>query len=112
MARELLKTERMNQLIDIYRPLLTPYQIEIAKLYYFEDWSLSEIAENKKVTRNAIFTLIHRVSKKLEMFEQQMQLTIRFQSVLKHLEFHSIDTSIVDEIRALLFDRKDDSNGI
>ena len=38
--------ERMNALLDAYEQLLTEKQREILNLYYKEDLSFSEIAEN------------------------------------------------------------------
>ena len=58
-----VKNEFISDLLGIYGKLLTDYQLEIMELYYFEDLSLSEIAIDKDVSRNAIFTLIKRVEK-------------------------------------------------
>ncbi len=44
--------EKMNSLLDAYEPLLTDKQQEVLDLYYKEDFSLSEIAENLKISRD------------------------------------------------------------
>ena len=66
---DILKTDYINSLLDIYAELLTPYQQEIMDLYYQEDLSLKEIADEKEISRNAVFTLINRVEKILINYE-------------------------------------------
>ena len=46
--------ERMNALLDAYEQLLTEKQREILNLYYKEDLSFSEIAENLHISRAAV----------------------------------------------------------
>ena len=61
-------------MLDIYAELLTPYQQEIMDLYYQEDLSLKEIADEKEISRNAVFTLINRVEKILINYEEKLHL--------------------------------------
>jgi len=68
------KTDYINSLLDIYAELLTPYQQEIMDLYYQEDLSLKEIADEKEISRNAVFTLINRVEKILINYENKLHL--------------------------------------
>ena len=63
------KTERVNQLLDLYEQLLTAKQKDIMTLYYRYDYSLSEIANELKVSRTAIFDMIKRTTKLLEKYE-------------------------------------------
>lgn len=51
-------------LLDVYAPMLTDKQREVMELYYYEDFSLSEIAEYAGITRQAVRDSI----KKSEMF--------------------------------------------
>ena len=71
---DILKTDYINSLLDIYVELLTPYQQEIMDLYYQEDLSLKEIADEKEISRNAVFTLINRVEKILINYEEKLHL--------------------------------------
>jgi len=43
-----------SSLYDYYQKLLTEKQCNIFEDYYFNDYSLSEIADNLNVSRNAI----------------------------------------------------------
>lgn len=83
------KNELMSDLLGIYGKLLTEYQLEIMELYYFEDLSLKEIADNKNVSRNAIFTLIKRVEKILLEYEDKLKLNIKIRNIEKKLENES-----------------------
>ena len=48
------KTLRMNYLFDFYQALLTPKQQKYMSLYYLDDFSLGEIAEEFEVSRQAV----------------------------------------------------------
>ena len=82
---DIVKNELMTDLIGIYGSLLTEYQLEIMELYYFEDLSLKEIADNQNVSRNAIFTLIKRVEKILLEYEEKLQLNTKLKKVENRL---------------------------
>lgn len=68
------KINRMNELYDAYLDLLTPKQKLYFELYYQDDLSLSEIAEQFQVSRNAVFDNIKRTQKLLEDYEMKLQL--------------------------------------
>ena len=82
---DIVTNELMTDLIGIYGSLLTEYQLEIMELYYFEDLSLKEIADNQNVSRNAIFTLIKRVEKILLEYEEKLQLNAKLKKVENRL---------------------------
>jgi len=71
-----MKTPReyYNLLFDCYESLLTPKEREYFRAYYTEDLSLKEIAENSKVSRSAIQKRIKDTTKKLENFEQKLNI--------------------------------------
>ena len=54
IMEELDKNLYVNRLIDLYGGLLTDHQRNILELYYCCDLSLSEIAEQEEVSRNAV----------------------------------------------------------
>lgn len=68
------KTERINNLLDLYKDLLTDKQQEIMDMYYLYDLSLSEIAQDNNTTRAAVYDLIKRTSKTLENYEDKLHL--------------------------------------
>lgn len=72
------KRARLALLLDFYGDLLTPRQKELLKLYYEEDLSLGEIAENYRISRQAVFDQIHRGEKTLEKYEEKLGLVARF----------------------------------
>lgn len=68
------KTQRMNQLLDAYIELLTKKQKEVLKLYYEEDFSLAEIAEELHISRAAVSDHLKRSEKILEDYEKKLKL--------------------------------------
>ena len=83
---DIVKTQEINNLFDIYRPLLTSKQQEIMEMYFLYDLSLSEIADECQTTRAAAFDLIKRTSKLLENYEQKMYLLEKKIQLLKVIE--------------------------
>ena len=52
---EIEKTNRMNALFEFYAALLTDKQMNYIELYYADDYSLAEIAEEFGVSRQAVY---------------------------------------------------------
>ena len=63
-----------GELYDLYQQLFTDKQRAYFEDYYFQNLSLGEMAENYQVSRNAIFRQLHIVTKKLEEYEEKLQL--------------------------------------
>ena len=68
------KTIYYNNLLSIYGGLLTDVQKEILGEYYEANLSISEIAENRGVSRAAIEDAIRKGTRKLNNFEATMKL--------------------------------------
>lgn len=84
--QDIERTERFNDLLDLYGCLLTKKQEEITSMYFAYDLSLSEIAENTKTTRAAVYDLIKRVCKILEEYEEKLQLLRKKKEILQELD--------------------------
>ncbi len=68
------KKVEISMLIQIYGTLLTEKQLDILDNYYNMDLSLSEIAENNEITRQAVRDIIKKGEKKLFEFEEKLQI--------------------------------------
>ena len=63
---------RFGSLYEIYGALLTEKQRQCLELYFCEDLSLAEIAEEMQVSRQAIHDLLKRVEQMLEHYEEML----------------------------------------
>lgn len=77
---EIEKNYRINSLFEFYQPLLTKKQNDYLELYYGDDYSLGEIAENIHVSRQAVYDNIKRTESILEDYEQKLHLYAEFQA--------------------------------
>ena len=68
---------RFVRLFDIYAPLLSERQRDIMELYYNEDESLSEIAENTGITRQGVRDWIKKTEAQLDGYERALGLAQR-----------------------------------
>ncbi|WP_433749659.1 putative DNA-binding protein [Falsibacillus pallidus] len=80
------KTTRMNYLYDFYQTLLTPKQSSYMSLYYLNDFSLGEIAEEYEISRQAVYDNIKRTEIMLEEYEAKLELFQKFQERLNIYE--------------------------
>ena len=106
------KKVEISMLWQIYGKLLTEKQYEYIDYYYNNDLSLSEIAENDNITRQAVRDIIKKGERKLFEYEEKllfMKKTInqeqKIQRVLWNLTKIQKDssdkqvTSILEEIK-------------
>lgn len=63
-----------NNLFDYYGELLNEKQQEYFKYYYFDNLSLSEIADNLNLSRNAIHKQLKQIEEKLEFYDNKLKL--------------------------------------
>jgi uncharacterized protein len=79
------KDLKYGVLLDFYGFSLTEKQIEVLGMYYNEDMSLSEIAEETGITRQAALDFIKRGSEKLSKLETELKLNEKFSVVSRAL---------------------------
>ena len=99
------KTTRLNYLFDFYQSLLTPKQKSYMSLYYLDDYSLGEIAEEYNVSRQAVYDNIKRTEAMLEQYEEKLLLFQKFlkrQELMSKLREHTAGTKNSMEVDALL----------
>lgn len=69
---------RMGLLYDFYGALLTKKQQKVFGLYYLENLSLAEIAEEVGTSRQAVHDLLQRTEKLLTGWESKLGLVDRY----------------------------------
>ena len=80
------KKVKISILCDLYGKLLTPKQLEFLNDYYNNDLSLSEIAENNQITRQAVRDIIKKGEKKLFEYEEKLLFMKRMSNQEKTIE--------------------------
>ena len=77
---------RMTMLFDFYGDLLTERQREFFDLYYNEDLSLAEIAENYNISRQGVRDVIVRAEALMTDVEDKTHIIRRFQHSQKAID--------------------------
>ena len=112
------KNMRLALLLDYYGNLLSEHRRTIMELYYCEDLSLAEIAENTGITRQAVRDLIKKSQTELYRIDEALCLADHMQTIqskctaaanriesllttLSDAEAKASLSRIVDEIRAI-----------
>lgn len=78
MVLPLEKTAWINLLFDFYGQLLTERQNAAIELYYGQDFSLKEIADEVSVSRQAVHVNLKRAEKLLAGYEEKLGLVAKF----------------------------------
>ncbi len=100
------QTYRMTMLYDFYGELLTERQKEFFDLYYNEDLSLSEIAENEGISRQGVRDVIVRAEAAMQEIEDKTGLIRRFEQFRSHVD---AITQAAEDIRTLNYRQYEDS---
>ena len=77
---------KISMLCEFYGKLLTEKQYELINDYYNNDLSLSEIAENNNITRQAVRDIIKKGEKKLFEYEEKLKFMQRTLDQEKKIE--------------------------
>jgi len=79
-------TVKISMLLQLYEKLLTEKQRELLEDYYNNDLSLSEIAENQGITRQAVRDNLKKGENNLFEYEEKLELMKKFEMQKKELE--------------------------
>ena len=106
------KTTRVNFLYDFYQTLLTEKQRIYMQLYYLDDLSLGEIAEEYGVSRQAVYDNVRRTEAMLEDYEDKLNLFSKFQKRMEMIEeleqlLPTMNQETSEKVRVLLTALKD-----
>ena len=66
------KNVKVSMLCEVYGNLLTKKQLSILQDYYDKDLSLSEMAQNQEITRQAVRDIIKKGENKLFELEEKL----------------------------------------
>ena len=101
--------EKAIELYDCYGMLLTKTQQEFFSSYYLFDLSLSEIAEEKKISRSAVNDALSKALKKLNEYESKLHLLEKNKSIREILDSFGKYTSLTTgtSMWPLLHNQKD-----
>ena len=80
------KNVKISILCQLYGNLLSEKQLEFIDDYYNNDLSLSEIAENHGITRQAVRDMIKKGEKKLFEYEEKLLFMKRMLNQEKKIE--------------------------
>ena len=77
---------RVGSLYEMYGSLLTKKQQRCLELYFYEDYSLAEIADEMQVSRQAVHDLLKRVEQALEQYEKMLSFLKRTETSRRLLD--------------------------
>lgn len=94
------KKEHYIILFDFYENLLTLKQREYFKDYYFADMSLAEIANERGISRNAVFDQLKKIYVLLDEYEEKLSLFKKYEQ--RENVYEELETINDEKIRSLI----------
>lgn len=114
------KNLNISLLLDFYGDILTERQNEMLDMYYNEDCSLAEIADNFSISRQGVRSVLKKSENILIEMENKLQLASRFIKVreksseiaskLQNINDDINNDEISSKIHALIDDIKEMAN--
>ncbi len=95
-------------LLEIYGPVLTGKQALFSEMYFFDDLSLSEIAENEGISRQGVQDIIKRAERQLLYLEEKLKIyekSIRQSEIIEEID-SAIKEKDIDKISNLVLNFK------
>ena len=97
----MIERDYLVELYEIYKNLLTDREKEYFEYYYFEDYSLNEIAEVYDVSKSYLSKFLNQISEEIISFENKLNLYNKRQKIKKVID--SIDVDTKSKIEELLW---------
>lgn len=91
MSNGLKEFTYINNLMDLYGPLLTEKQRSILVKYYEFNLSLSEISEELNITRSAVSDALEHAKEKLLYYENKLKLNQKQHRIKEIIEKSTLD---------------------
>ena len=85
-------------LFDYYENLLNEKDKECFENYYFNNLSLGEIAENEKISRNAVHKRLKKIEEELCEYEKKLNLYQKEQQILELLQ----DEKLREKVKSIM----------
>ena len=106
------KDWNISYLLDFYREILSEKTRSVMEMYYNEDLSLSEIAEQIGISRQGVRDIVKKTEEELFFWEEKLglakrdlELRGRAERILSLLQREqNLSSELTSEIRALLED--------
>lgn len=103
------KNLNIGYLLDFYGDVLTERKKDALDLYYNNDMSLSEIADEMGISRQGVRDIIKKAEEELTFYEARLGLAKKFDEAQKHAkkaleicERENLSESLKEEITFLL----------
>ncbi|WP_094048283.1 YlxM family DNA-binding protein [Spiroplasma corruscae] len=92
---DLEKTMLISEYFDYYKNLLTDKQKQYFELYFFEDYSFQEIADELKISKSAVHDSLTKTVSFLKKTEEKLNFVYKHNKI-KHLieSFKNKDISV------------------
>lgn len=82
-TKKINKLSKLTEYFDLYKSLLTEKQNQLFELYYFKDYSLTEIASFHNVSRTSVYDILKTAEKNLLHLESKLKLSEKNQELAK-----------------------------
>ena len=79
------KNLKMACLLDFYGEILSERKQSVLSMYYNDDMSLAEIADEVGISRQGVRDLIKKAEEELNFFEEKLELSRKFLEAQDHL---------------------------
>ena len=109
---EIDRRVELGLLMDFYGPLLSERIAEIMSMYVLEDYGLSEIAQEKGISRQGVYDAVRRGESQLMELEEKLGLQRRHgemvsaarrcREALEHITPNECDRPALDEAISIL----------